>query len=297
MKRNKLNRIISIIMTTCFFITSMPMLSFAESYEIQSQQQGNITMLEDDKQVEVPVDRSIEEPEEEILYKGTVSQELQELIKLPAQAPPGATAPISASGEVSVMAASVDTTLAEEYNRYPVPPFDFSKVSAENISLNTGALYYQETDAVLPGKNGMDLVLGIRYDSGKAENVSIERLMSLSDGETVSPDKPFLGKNMLNRFAFGWSFGFPTMEKSKYSKNIYFTLADGRTYQYNTKNGYLVGQNLFDVQILESPNEFSWGGRVSQYTLEHSDGRREYYDKDGYLLGMQDRFQNTIGFT
>jgi hypothetical protein len=40
--------------------------------------------------------------------------------------------------------------------------------TGEKVNLNTGALVYETVDYVLPGVNGLDLVIGRRYDLNKA---------------------------------------------------------------------------------------------------------------------------------
>jgi len=47
-------------------------------------------------------------------------------------------------------------------------PFSYQYLDYEKINLNTGALVYEQTHAVIPGRNGFDLELGIRYDSDNA---------------------------------------------------------------------------------------------------------------------------------
>lgn len=44
-------------------------------------------------------------------------------------------------------------------------PFLYASGDHEKVSLNTGALVYETTDYVLPGVNGLDLVIGRRYNS------------------------------------------------------------------------------------------------------------------------------------
>lgn len=47
-------------------------------------------------------------------------------------------------------------------------PFIYNYNEAEKIALNSGALIYECTDYVLPGANGLDLVIGRRYNSQDA---------------------------------------------------------------------------------------------------------------------------------
>jgi hypothetical protein len=47
-------------------------------------------------------------------------------------------------------------------------PFSYDRNSSERVKLNTGGLVHESVDYVLPGINGLDLVIGRRYDSDAA---------------------------------------------------------------------------------------------------------------------------------
>ena len=47
-------------------------------------------------------------------------------------------------------------------------PYSYSSSDHERVAMNTGALTYESVDYVLPGINGLDLVIGHRYRSDDA---------------------------------------------------------------------------------------------------------------------------------
>ena len=58
-----------------------------------------------------------------------------------------------------------DETSNEEDDEEIEAPYTFDINNQEKVNLNTGDLVYEATDYVLPGKNGLDLVIGRRYNS------------------------------------------------------------------------------------------------------------------------------------
>jgi RHS repeat-associated protein len=211
----------------------------------------------------------------------------------------GASSPLSEEGEETT---SPGGTLYDpqavgnsvDRNRYPVGPFSFDTARTENIIKNTGTLQYREIDVVFPGKNGLDIALGIKYDSSKAERLSIEQI----ENENKTTDRqPSTSDNILRDFAYGWSFTFTSM--SWEGGNPYFTLADGRTYAYNEYAPIcnLTGNATTSISAEKvDDEEFYYARRGSCYRLTYEDGRKEYFDDKGYLIGIVDRYGNTITF-
>ncbi len=75
--------------------------------------------------------------------------------------------------DMAIMSAPMSTSSTG--NLEPVIPYDlvtapfiYDYSSTEKINLNTGALVYETVDVTIPGINGLDLVIGRRYDSGQA---------------------------------------------------------------------------------------------------------------------------------
>ena len=75
------------------------------------------------------------------------------------------------------------TTEDQNGQKYISEPFKFNRNTNENINLNSGELTHETTDAVIPGVNGLDLVLTRRYESGKARlyNPSVRHNYTYAD--------------------------------------------------------------------------------------------------------------------
>jgi YD repeat-containing protein len=184
-----------------------------------------------------------------------------------------------------------------DWDKYPASPFGFDPDANENVSANTGALYYKEADLTLPGKNGLDLVIGLKYDSSKAGNVEIDDWMPLTGlGGDGGPD-PSERRNLLGSVAYGWSFMFSHIKVEE--EKAYFTMADGRTHLYERNAMYRTLAANYTTKILawkESSPEFSHAGVDSAWHLAYADGKKEYFDSEGKLIGIRDRFGNAIRF-
>lgn len=166
-------------------------------------------------------------------------------------------------------------------------PYNYDFNTAERINLNTGGLVYETVDYVLPGRNGLDLVIGRRYDSDSA---------NVGNPGTVSAPGVFATTmedyNHLNRFhglGHGWSFMFSSIQG-----NV-LHLADGRSLAYrllDTDYGYI------DTFIVAgySRTELSLRYRYSteRYELKYKDGRTEFFDRSGRLVEIRDRYGNAI---
>ncbi|MCQ4936300.1 S8 family serine peptidase [Anaerotignum propionicum] len=147
----------------------------------------------------------------------------------------------------------------------PNAPFQYKAGINENVNLNTGALTYEDTLVSLPGRNGMDLNLVMKYNS--AESYS-------ADKTTVYPQK-YLGK--------GWSLNFTKILTVDDQQFVRFS--DGSTYRIIS--GKLENYKLQDVTLVHKNKE---------YELDYADGRKEAFDSMGNISLMEDRFGNQISF-
>ena len=68
--------------------------------------------------------------------------------------------------------ATDDVVVTPMETQYLGAPYTYSASDNEKVSLNTGALIEEAIDYILPGINGLDLVIGRRYNSQEANNVT-----------------------------------------------------------------------------------------------------------------------------
>ena len=149
---------------------------------------------------------------------------------------------------------------------------------------------------------------GIEYDVYvKPELVHIATNM----GNPPSYSRPMVNYvDNLYGFGRGWNYMFSRIEREReyhyyntgfytnyYDDTFYLQLADGRRYawdQYNTDKNYskLRDYEFEDMQLLKN----SGGYPGANWVLTYADGKREYFNDQGYLLAIRDRFDNIITF-
>ncbi len=252
-------------------------------------------------------------------------------------------------------------------------PYLYEVDRSEKVALNSGALVYETEDLVLPGVNGLDLVIGRRYNSQSASSavpgvkatesrmtvyyanyftekihylpvsgareititnleesigpflyrMDAQRLVDAYQGsesfsvaddgcslktrlyaavedyqardytiETVS--RPNDHDTGLYGLGHGWSLRFSSIEQV--DGTSYLRLGDGGSWEINFdgEGSHLRDYPLEDLTLEKECGEFSAGGTASYYRLTRTDGRREYFDADGRLIGIRDRYDNTI---
>lgn len=271
----------------------------------------------------------------------------------------------------------METTQSPE-DTYLGAPYVYKSNENEQVALNSGALMYEHADYVLPGVNGLDLVIGRRYNSQEAALYQptvvgtpvTKRVYYVIGGAKASYNRPGIGsgswsyydesyddgpfstksaaescfagwpsgsrsfpnfdgagttlilnyykiivydtipagysessskepseyQNKLWGLGQGWSFQFSSIESENgYS---YLHLPRGSTYQidWDKPGSHLKDYQLNDLTFIKNCQEFSNGVVTSEYRLTDQAGRREYFSRDGKLIGIKDRFDNKITF-
>ena len=264
--------------------------------------------------------------------------------------------------EMSTLADGTGSETTEGVDPFLGAPYVYNSGENETVSLNTGALILEYTDYVLPGKNGLDLVIGRRYNSqdaalythsvrqswcilyyvycyrredvkkvdGTIEDgtdilVKIEECDSRSqanaaasawevdvqskendDGTTsyfyqtvdvkqhwYEGGTPYTARDPHDYFqdlyglGYGWTFMFSSIEGN------YLHLANGATYSIRNLNK-IDGYELDDMVLNYKDDSFSNGLERSRYSLTYQNGRQEYFNSSGELIGIQDKYNNTI---
>lgn len=196
----------------------------------------------------------------------------------------------------------------QQYNTKLSSVYLRTNTTEETISPQSGNLTVDQTDYVLPGRNGLDLEFKRLYNSGSS-NIQ-EMKVKYVDGawvDYVQSDNDTL-TFYENRYdlGIGMRFSFPTIEIKKNEDNTshkFLHTDSGEVYRLRqyTLNGQLVympdGQTVQDVVVRET-SEFSNGqaGGVSQFMMTNKEGRKTYFDADGVVLGIVDRYGNKIVF-
>ncbi|CAG7658638.1 RHS repeat-associated core domain-containing protein [Paenibacillus allorhizosphaerae] len=196
----------------------------------------------------------------------------------------------------------------QQYNTMLSPVYLRHNESEERISPQSGELTLTQTDYVLPGRNGLDLEIKRIYKSG-ISNVQ-EMNVKYVDGAWVDYVKsdPKTSSFYEDRYnmGIGMRFSFPSIEVRKNddgtSHNFLHT-DSGDVYRLQNamvdgKSVYLLeGQTIKDV-IVKETTEYSNGQTdgTSKLVMTGKDGKKTYFAEDGRLLGIVDRYGNTIKF-
>ncbi|WP_019909195.1 RHS repeat domain-containing protein [Paenibacillus sp. HW567] len=167
--------------------------------------------------------------------------------------------------------------------------------SSELIDPASGALTWKETEISLPGRDGLDLNIGVMYNSNQS-------FAYMRNYESSGGIKKYNYLNSRYDLGVGWSFQFPSVQMADGYK--YYHDGQGAVYQidldtYSGQQSYshLVGYQGKKIRFMKDDlGTFTSGKASSAYYLEYLDKKREYFDSDGILLGIVDRFGNTIKF-
>ncbi len=209
-----------------------------------------------------------------------------------------------------------------ETKQYPESPFNYFETNQVNVQLNTGNVQYDTTDFVLPGRDGFDVSIARRYDSGCANLVDMAPHVLSSGVRTGSIDNTFYTSTY--GLGHGWSFVLPSIETvqnfgwawwpqltTTRSYDYILHLEDGRSLRMNRDFDVFENYYLKDVEINTKSGEI-WhpykADRPKSYHLiiKYKNGNRDYFNSntgdgdrnmgrvDFTLVARQDKFGNTI---
>ncbi len=189
-------------------------------------------------------------------------------------------AEITATATTATTSTANDDILLDPVNA----PFNITNYGNENVSLSTGGLNYEHPLLSLPGRNGLDFNLTLKYSSDSA--VTNEAEFVKGRGEAL--------KNGYS-FANGWNFGFDTLLLKKKHRAASLILSSGEVYELNSVNLSTTDKAVgIKGNLLK---EMSLVGNKNFYTLNFLDGTSEKFDTEsGVILSRTDRFGNSIVF-
>ncbi|MEK4046824.1 RHS repeat-associated core domain-containing protein [Paenibacillus sp. FSL H8-0048] len=185
-----------------------------------------------------------------------------------------------------------------QINQVQKPQFSDRNTSSETIDPVAGSVTRKESLLHLPGVDGLDLNVGLMYNSNQGTPFVYRSYYSNywqmweSVYEYATPE---LGN--------GWSFQFPYVQMGE--NQSFYHDGNGSVYAIGQQGDELSNySNLINYKgkdrriIFESrySGQFNNGQDESRYYMEYSDMKREYFSSRGELLGIKDRFGNTITF-
>lgn len=197
------------------------------------------------------------------------------------------------------------------------PKFSYNSFLEENVSDYSGELTLNFEDLVLDGVNGLDLRIGRTYQT-VASGIGEKTLMILPN------ENGYLRNNLVNNYStylldrynlgMGWGFSFPSVQiETEYipqevvdtyyydeETELYYHSGNGEVYKVvftsDTTDSNLEGYYKKDIQFNKNDKGYSNGQVTSYYSMTLADKTKQYFAEDGRLIGIVDRFGNTIKF-
>lgn len=219
--------------------------------------------------------------------------------------------------EISPMSSSLSSSNFESLiqpsfiNRVNHPHLS-GRSTTEYVSPFDGTLQLNVNDISLPGRNGLDLNINHFY---KSEASNVEASYASDNILRVNSTTYY---NERFALGLGWSFGFPSVQRTINSNGTVQTFyhdGTGAAYRSNyldttrddngnalLNNGHwLYNSNLDNyyvdnVKFLEKDHSYSRNNYLSQYSFKTADNTKQYFGKSGELLAIKDRFGNEIAF-
>ncbi|WP_334075560.1 RHS repeat-associated core domain-containing protein [Paenibacillus sp. A14] len=194
-----------------------------------------------------------------------------------------------------------------QYNTKLSPVYLRTHTDEESISPQSGNLSLVQTDYILPGRNGLDLEIKRIYSSGNANlhEMKVKYVEGAWVDYVEDIETPTFYEDRYN-LGIGTRFSFPTIEMRENEDKTthkFLHTESGDVYRLKpyTMNGETVyipdGQTIQDVVVRET-NEFNNGQSdgASKYVMTGKDGKKTYFDGDGVILGIVDRYGNKMVF-
>ncbi len=197
------------------------------------------------------------------------------------------------------------------------PKFSYNSFLEESVSDYSGELTLNFEDLVLDGVNGLDLRIGRTYQT-VASGIGEKTLMILPNQNGNL--RNYLINNystyLLDRYnlGMGWGFSFPSVQiETEYipkevvdtyyyseETELYYHSGNGNVYKViftsDSADSNLEGYYNKDIQFNKNDTGYSNGQVTSYYSMTLADKTKQYFSEDGRLIGIVDRFGNTIKF-
>ncbi len=207
----------------------------------------------------------------------------------------------SASLSASLSSALDDSDYAQKIGDLGKQEYAERTGNSENISSSTGSLSWNATQIHLPGRDGMDLDIGITYDSS---DTSPYMRKSTPKRTAYLLKRSYMYER--NDLGMGWSFQIPSVEGGGMNCNVNPTVyhsGTGQSYNVNTggnANDFIVqkesGVLLTFVRAIPQDQQFSNGDVNACFMMKHPDGEKEYFSSFGLMIGKVDRYGNTLTY-
>ncbi len=195
------------------------------------------------------------------------------------------------------------TAAADATNLITEPRYSMTEGFDEYISPYSGEMTLKFDDISLSGPNGLDFNIGRTYQTNQA-------LLGSKYYDPVTGKQTYDSSTYLqNRFNLGsgWSLAIPSIEvygdpdDLDDDPELYYHTGNGKVYRVNfnanTKSnfeGYHAKDMIFENDYNGTSNNNLSG--TPRFYVQFADQSRQYFAKDGRLLGIVDRFGNNINY-
>ncbi|WP_378127228.1 RHS repeat-associated core domain-containing protein [Cohnella boryungensis] len=196
----------------------------------------------------------------------------------------------------------------QQYNTMLSPVYLKNNKSEEYISPQNGELTLTQSDYVLPGRNGLDLEIKRIYknDTSNVQEMKVKYLNGAWVDYVSSDIKTSSFNEDRYNLGIGMRFSFPMIEVKQNSDGTstdFLHTQSGDVYRLkaDTLAGASVllpeGQTIKDV-VVRTSTAFSNGQNdgTSKFVMTEKEGKKTYFAADGRILGIVDRYGNTIKF-
>ncbi len=196
---------------------------------------------------------------------------------------------------------SADEEEFSDIKQYPESPFTYFETNQINVQLSTGNVQYEATDFVLPGRDGFDVSIARRYDSGCANLVDMDPYIKNGELKTGSKVNSFYTSTY--GLGYGWSFVLPSIETVSYIKynNIIISvdpikstligtfrsdyilhLEDGKSLKISRSSDKFEDYSLKDVRIITRSGtiQHPYATNISKsydIIIEYKNGNKDYF--------------------
>lgn len=174
------------------------------------------------------------------------------------------------------------------YDHGQEAPLSILNQNSEAIDPLTGNLKLYNTDLSLPGKNGL--------------NFELRRFYSLTQSNIYEPfnSKVLTFNEKYFDIGVGWAFDFPALEFRADTHPVIHYGSKGTFFTenyYSAEDGYKIqNYKLDDFKVFMDSGSFNSGQYTSEYKLVEYTGKTYYFNAEGYLIGITDKYDNTIKF-
>ncbi|KWX77768.1 hypothetical protein AML91_07025 [Paenibacillus jilunlii] len=187
----------------------------------------------------------------------------------------------------------IDGIKMAQINQTNKPQFEDRSSTNEMVDPVSGGLTWKQNLIHLPGRDGLDLDLGLTYTSSSLYAFTRE-YSDYYGYRTRGGSYSSLG--------LGWSFQLPHLSGSVQENNWYYHDGKGSAYQISNEGPLASYTNLRNYNGKDKRFEYDGSGTFSNgqktgiYYLEYADHKREYFSATGQLVGIVDRFGNSLTY-